>query len=251
MGVQRKLTRREQRKAEAESEHRTVADCITYGGNFGEEMEGEREARANRRKLKSEKKAKEALGNAIKPPAVKDEEEEKKEAPTKPGKKGLPRAQPRVEIVNGQTVIHEIQAITRDEIVQATTAGRERVDKKNERLSTLRYIVGKDPCDRWSKADTDKFFASLQLFGTDFGMIESQVFAGKRTRNQIRKKFNKEQKQNEKKVNALLKDRITMADFEDRFGKIQGPNEEEDDEPISEESSVTSSQRQCLQGSAG
>jgi len=48
-------------------------------------------------------------------------------------------------------------------------------------------------------------------------------------------------------VNALLKDRITKADFEERFGKIQSPKEEEDDKPISEESSVTSSQRQCLE----
>lgn len=51
--------------------------------------------------------------------------------------------------------------MSKDEIVKATTAGRERVDKKNERLSSNRYIVGKDPCDRWSKADTDKFFAGL------------------------------------------------------------------------------------------
>ena len=57
-----------------------MADCITYGGNFGEEMEGEREARMNRRKLKAEKKAAAALGNAVKPQSVKDEEVKKKEA---------------------------------------------------------------------------------------------------------------------------------------------------------------------------
>ena len=58
-----------------------MADCITYGGNFGEEMEGEREARVNRRKQKAEKKAAEALGNAIKLQSGKEEEEEKKEEP--------------------------------------------------------------------------------------------------------------------------------------------------------------------------
>ena len=72
--------------------------------------------------------------------------------------------------------------MSKDDIVTATGQGRERVDRKNERLSSNRYIVGKDPCDRWNQADTEKFFAGLQLFGTDFGMIEA-LFVGTRTRN--------------------------------------------------------------------
>ena len=90
-----------------------------------------------------------------------------------------------------------------------------------------------DPCERWSKEDTEKFFAGLQLFGTNFGMIET-LFDGKRTRNQIKvsrisfmltllkKKSNKEQKKNAAKFNQMLESKITMADYEERFGKIGG-----------------------------
>ena len=99
--MRRKLTKREQKKAEAQSEHRTVADCITYGGNFGEEMEGEREARANRRKMKAEEKAAAALGRATKSHPAAKAEEETKEAPKSPAKKGQNRAQARIEIING------------------------------------------------------------------------------------------------------------------------------------------------------
>ena len=90
VAVGKRMTRRERKKAEAESEHRTIADCITYGGNYGEEMasaKGEREARAARRKQKAEEKAKKALEKSVKGPAGEREEEEKKEASTKPAKR--------------------------------------------------------------------------------------------------------------------------------------------------------------------
>jgi len=46
-------------------------------------------------------------------------------------------------------------------------------------------------------------------------------------------------------VDALLRDRISQADYEKRFGAIGGQKEE--DEPISEESSVNSEDRRYLE----
>ena len=40
----------------------------------------------------------------------------------------------------------------------------------------------REASDRWNKEDLEKFYRGLQLFGTDFGMIESGVFKGRRTR---------------------------------------------------------------------
>ena len=39
----------------------------------------------------------------------------------------------------------------------------------------------REACDRWKQPELDKFFKGLQLFGTDFGLIES-LFNGTRTR---------------------------------------------------------------------
>ena len=116
----------------------------------------------------------------MKSPAGERDEEEKKEAPAQPVR--IRAAGPKVELVNGVLVAHGPQALSTDEIVNANK-DREAVDKAGERKSCLRYMKREiDPCERWSKADTDKFLAGLQLFGTDFGMIET-LFAGKRTRN--------------------------------------------------------------------
>jgi len=46
-------------------------------------------------------------------------------------------------------------------------------DTKKSSLS----FMNKEASDRWSKEDTLKFYKGLQLFGTDFGMIET-LFRG-------------------------------------------------------------------------
>ena len=42
------MTKRQRKVAEAESEQRTIIECIEMGGNFGEEMVGAKEERAVR-----------------------------------------------------------------------------------------------------------------------------------------------------------------------------------------------------------
>ena len=121
--------------------------------------------------------------------------------------------------------------MTQSEIVKSQQ-NRLKEDNSDVKKSCLNFMSNIDPCERWSKEDTDKFFAGLQLFGTNFGMIES-LFDGKRTRNQIKvscisfiltflkKKFNKEQKKNAAKFNLMLESKITMAEYEEKFGKIR------------------------------
>ncbi|MFN9900270.1 MAG: hypothetical protein ACK55Z_16070 [bacterium] len=54
-------------------------------------------------------------------------------------------------------------------------AGKQVISKDNQKSSSLNYMQ-REQCDRWSKEDIDKFYKGIQLFGTDFGMIESGVF---------------------------------------------------------------------------
>mmetsp|Transcript_17580 Transcript_17580/g.23741 ORF Transcript_17580/g.23741 Transcript_17580/m.23741 type:complete len:121 (-) Transcript_17580:1652-2014(-) len=79
--------------------------------------------------------------------------------------------------------------------------------------------VHRDPTDRWSMEDTQKFYAALSLMGTDFGLIAT-LFQGQRTRNQIKNKFNKEQRSDMAKVNRLLEQRIDLETFERENGSL-------------------------------
>lgn len=64
-------------------------------------------------------------------------------------------------------------------------AGKQIVSKDNIKSSSLSYM-SRESCDRWTKEDLERFYRGLQLFGTDFGMIESSIFSGKRSRQQIK-----------------------------------------------------------------
>jgi len=66
----------------------------------------------------------------------------------------------------------------------------------------------RESCDRWTKDDINKFYKGLQLFGTDFGMIESSIFFGKRTRQQI-------------KVSAIIQSQLIRTNFTKNRGLMK------------------------------
>lgn len=80
----------------------------------------------------------------------------------------------------------------------------------------------RQPAEKWRPEETEKFNMALQIFGTDFSMIE-KVFNGERSREQIKNKFRKEERKNKGEVDRLLenKEGLGIRDFEQRFGKIQ------------------------------
>ncbi len=80
---------------------------------------------------------------------------------------------PFLAFVNGKAVI---QTAAKQEVdTEKVRAGKQVISKDNQKSSSLNYMQ-REQCDRWSKEDIDKFYKGLQLFGTDFGMIESGVF---------------------------------------------------------------------------
>lgn len=71
--------------------------------------------------------------------------------------------------------------------------------KRNEKE---RVPAWKSKSDPWSEDETDRFYDALKNWGTDF-MIISQLFPPK-TRAQIKKKFNREERIDPERVNAAL-----------------------------------------------
>ena len=64
--------------------------------------------------------------------------------------------------------------------VEKVKVGKQVLEKESK--STSLSYMKRDNCDRWTPVDLQKFYRGVQLFGTDFGMMESVIFYGKRTR---------------------------------------------------------------------
>lgn len=63
--------------------------------------------------------------------------------------------------------------------------------------------------DKWTDQETEKFYQGLAMFGTDFSMIA--ILFPKRNRDQVKNKFNKEERTNPDGVNKALTRKGTNA----------------------------------------
>jgi transcription factor TFIIIB component B'' len=112
------------------------------------------------------------------------------------------RAQAQAEIAM-QAPIEEENDLTRFHN-RATYMNDRKRDEKD------RVPLWKSKSDPWSEDETGRFYDALKNWGTDF-MIISQLFPPK-TRAQIKKKFNREERIDPERVNAALlgKDPVSM-----------------------------------------
>jgi transcription factor TFIIIB component B'' len=112
------------------------------------------------------------------------------------------RAQAQAEIAM-QAPVEEENDLTR--FHNRTTYMNDRKRDEKDRVP-----MWKSKSDPWSEDETDRFYEALKNWGTDF-MIISQLFPPK-TRAQIKKKFNREERLDAERVNAALlgKDPVRM-----------------------------------------
>ena len=112
------------------------------------------------------------------------------------------RAQAQAEIAM-QAPVEEENDLTR--FHNRTTYMNDRKRDEKDRVP-----LWKSKSDPWSEDETDRFYDALRNWGTDF-MIISQLFPPK-TRAQIKKKFNREERLDPARVNAALlgKDPVSM-----------------------------------------
>ncbi|KAI8141952.1 hypothetical protein BJV82DRAFT_616571 [Fennellomyces sp. T-0311] len=130
---------------------------------------------------------------------------------------------PQVRLINGQIVL-DIDSLTverQDETQELDTSMMEVVEESTmSRIVNSRTYSRYVQSARWRAPETEKFYEAISMFGTDFEMI-SHVMPG-RTRNQIRLKFNKEERTHPEKIKEYLirkRKPINLEELKDLTGK--------------------------------
>ena len=81
-------------------------------------------------------------------------------------------------------------------------------DINQKKISSLSYKKI-NHCNKWKEEETNLFYKAIEVFGLDFSFLEIVLFP--RTRNEIKKKYLKEEKINKEKLYKAI----------DFFPKIQ------------------------------
>ena len=118
---------------------------------------------------------------------------------------------PQMRVVNGQLVLDEQSLqIDRRERDAGDNGPHELIEESN---LTRRVNSGtwgrRERTERWDDEETEKFFAALSMFGTDFELI-SKMFPG-RSRRQMKNKFNNEERKNPLRINDALKNKTSVG----------------------------------------
>lgn len=71
-----------------------------------------------------------------------------------------------------------------------------------KRVTSASFRTSKNT-EKWTEEETSRFYEGLEIFGSDFSMVG--ILFPKRTRDQIKKKFTREEKSDAKRVNEALK----------------------------------------------
>ncbi|KAL7228127.1 hypothetical protein ACSBR2_006946 [Camellia fascicularis] len=79
------------------------------------------------------------------------------------------------------------------------------VVQESSNYPNYQSYMKKTPRSRWSKQDTELFYEAVRQFGTDISMIQ-QLFPG-RTRNQVKLKYKKEERQQPLRLHEALTNR--------------------------------------------
>lgn len=122
---------------------------------------------------------------------------------------------PLMMVVNGNIVL-DTRSLILDRHARAAASGAvmEEVEENDfTRITTSATYMKRVENKFWGFEDTEKFYAGLRMFGTDFEMI-SKMFQG-RNRRQIKLKFNKEERTFPQKVTAALVGEKVAIDLEE------------------------------------
>ncbi|KAL9684694.1 hypothetical protein QQ045_022135 [Rhodiola kirilowii] len=90
-------------------------------------------------------------------------------------------------------------------------------------------FMTKTPRVTWSKVDTELFYQGIRQFGTDFTLIQ-QLFPG-RTRNQIKLKYKKEERQHPQRITEAIENKASgITYFQQVIRQLKADNAQEDQE---------------------
>jgi transcription factor TFIIIB component B'' len=136
---------------------------------------------------------------------------------------------PQMRIVNGQIVIDDTSLVVdRHAAATAVIADMEEVEEDEfSRITTSGTFMKRERNIYWDAESNDKFYKGLRMFGTDFEMI-SKMFPD-RNRRQIKLKFNKEERENPRKISNTLIGETMKIDMEEYKSHTGLEYEESDD----------------------
>jgi transcription factor TFIIIB component B'' len=89
------------------------------------------------------------------------------------------------------------------EFEETAQASETRIQSETQKRTTSASFRTSKNAEKWTEEETSRFYEGLVIFGSDFSMVG--ILFPKRTRDQIKKKFNREEKSDGKRVNEALK----------------------------------------------
>lgn len=128
---------------------------------------------------------------------------------------------PRIRIVDGQIVTDELSLqIDRHQQLRENTCMDEDIIEENDfsRIVTSGNYLKRERSPNWTALANELFWKGLRMFGTDFEMI-AKMFP-RRTRRQIKLKFNAEERLNPQKMNRVLMGTKTETIDLDEFQRL-------------------------------
>lgn len=122
-----------------------------------------------------------------------------------------PSLVPQVKVgPDGKLILDESSTIiTRKNLIQEQEAI---VEDEDDIISKTDYnsYRQRNKTNKWTTEDTKRFYHGITMFGTDFSMMESFLFSGKRSRTELHKKFKREERFNKIKVDIALNNPISV-----------------------------------------
>lgn len=119
------------------------------------------------------------------------------------------RSVTKVKVVDGKIVIDEENMVIR---------APERIDPDDLEIGEAKpeFINNatwskRESSRRWSTEETMKFYSAIRKYGTDF-LLLSKLFPN-RSRNQIRRKFKREEKMNQCFIDFALSNRLPFGSY--------------------------------------
>jgi hypothetical protein len=134
---------------------------------------------------------------------VEDNQSSLKKSALKPSSQSGLDEGPTVEIVNGKIVLKESSLVINNNNT-ANYDEYEEIQEDNRPKATYSSFSKREKSSSWSLDETKLFYDALRQCGTEFTMMETLFFSGRRSRKQLKHKFYREEKLYPDLVHAAL-----------------------------------------------
>jgi len=187
-----------------------ISDLINYGGSIGKPTKAVAEKFAEGRRKNSKNKDPENQNETM------EGEEETIETHEAPEETIVPAPvqevqpaffAPSLRLENGKFVLNK-------ESLVVTAEDPSRLEPSGEIYESTTHVTSssftkRSPNEKWNAKDNLTFNKGLQMFGTDFGMIQKYLLPHK-TRRHIKSKFNRDQSKDKDQIYSIINDKIPI-----------------------------------------